>query len=69
MTTRNPSELDDFDWSLTTWEGARREQMRRWSTLSLEEIIQAQEDMAEIAERFAQMRVMEQAEKTKPQQP
>lgn len=49
-------DLDNFDWSLTTWEGSRREQMRRWAGLSLEEIIRAQEDMAEIAERFAQMR-------------
>ncbi len=24
---------DDIDWSLTTWEGARREQLRRWAAL------------------------------------
>ncbi len=47
---------DDFDWSVTTWEGSRREQLKRWSQLSLEEIIRAQEDMQETAERFAQMR-------------
>jgi hypothetical protein len=25
----------DIDWSLTTWEGARREQLRRWAALPL----------------------------------
>ena len=49
-------ETDVIDWSLTTWEGSRREQLRRWAELSLEEIIQAQEDMRELSERFAQMR-------------
>jgi hypothetical protein len=24
--------LSDIDWSLTTWEGSRREQLRRWKT-------------------------------------
>lgn len=43
-----------IDWSLTTWEGSRREQLRRWAELSLEEIIQAQEEMRELSERFAQ---------------
>lgn len=55
-------DLDNFDWSLTTWEGSRREQLRRWAELSLEEIIRAQEDMRELAERFAQMRA---ADKTR----
>jgi len=44
---------DDIDWSLTTWEGSRREQMRRWAQLSLEEIIAAQEEMQELAERLS----------------
>lgn len=47
---------DAIDWSLTTWEGARREQLRRWSELSLEEIIRAQEEMRELSERLAQAR-------------
>ncbi|HEX2824748.1 MAG TPA: hypothetical protein VHP37_00265 [Burkholderiales bacterium] len=42
-----------IDWSLTTWEGARREQLRRWSELTLEEIIRAQEEMRELAEALA----------------
>jgi hypothetical protein len=39
-----------IDWALTTWEGARREQLRRWAQLSLEEIVAAQEEMQELAE-------------------
>lgn len=44
---------DKIDWSLTTWEGSRREQLRRWSQLTLEEILQAQEEMADLAEELA----------------
>ena len=55
----NTPDTGDFDWNLTTWEGSRREQLRRWSLLSLEELIRAQEDMREISERFAQMRAVE----------
>ena len=56
-------DLDNFDWSLTTWEGSRREQLRRWAELSLEEIIRAQEDMREISERFREMRAETQRER------
>ena len=48
--------LESFDWSLTTWEGSRREQLRRWAELTLEEIVQAQEEMAELNQRFADVR-------------
>ena len=48
--------LDSFDWNLTTWEGSRREQLRRWAQLTLEEIVQAQEEMADLSEHFADMR-------------
>ncbi len=41
-----------IDWSLTTWEGARREQLRRWAALTLEEIVLAQEEMQELSERL-----------------
>lgn len=44
--------MDEIDWSLTTWEGSRREQYRRWAQLSLREIVQAQEEMQELAKRF-----------------
>ena len=45
-------QVDAIDWSLTTWEGARREQLRRWAALSLEEILLAQEEMQELAEKL-----------------
>ena len=43
-----------FDGSLTTWEGAEREQLRRWAALSLEEIVRAQEEMQSLAERLGE---------------
>ena len=45
-----PSEID---WSLTTWEGARREQLRRWAALPLERVIAALEEMEELTGKFA----------------
>lgn len=39
----------NVDWSLTTWEGARREQLRRWAALPLERAIMALEEMEELA--------------------
>ena len=47
---------EDIDWSLTTWEGARREQLRRWRKLSLYEKLRAVEEMGELTRRFAQAR-------------
>ena len=44
---------DKIDWSLTTWDGSRREQLHRWSQLTLEEILQAQEEMADLADELA----------------
>lgn len=52
--TQTKVEPNAIDWSLTTWEGARREQLRRWSALSLEEIILAQEEMQQLADRLSQ---------------
>lgn len=39
-------------WEAATWKGARREAMRRWAALPLEQILAAQEEMAELAEAF-----------------
>lgn len=47
---------DVIDWSLTTWEGARREQLRRWAELPLERIILALEEMEELAQQFGSQR-------------
>jgi hypothetical protein len=44
LTQRDPP----IDWRLTTWEGARREELRRWSQLPLERIVAALEEMAEL---------------------
>jgi hypothetical protein len=41
-----------IDWTLTTCEGAEREQLRRWAELSLEEILLAQEEMQSLADRL-----------------
>jgi hypothetical protein len=43
----------DIDWSLTTWEGSRREQRRRWAALPLENIVAALEEMEDLAREFA----------------
>lgn len=44
-----PDSLESVDWSVTTWEGARREQMRRWAALPLDRKIAALEEMEEVA--------------------
>ncbi|HUO82395.1 MAG TPA: hypothetical protein VM616_06000 [Gammaproteobacteria bacterium] len=41
-------ESDDIDWSVTTWEGSRREQLRRWAALPLERLVAAVEEMEEL---------------------
>ena len=56
MMPKDEQQADDIDWSLTTWEGSRREQMRRWAALPLECIILAIEEMEEVSDRFRQAR-------------
>jgi hypothetical protein len=48
------SQASDIDWSLTTWDGARREQLRRWSQMPLAEMILALEEMHVLAEKLSQ---------------
>lgn len=45
----NESQPTDFDWRLTSFEGSRREQLRRWAQLPLEHILLAIEEMQDIA--------------------
>lgn len=45
----NKEALPAAGWTLTTWEGARREQLRRWAALPLERIIMALEEMTDLA--------------------
>ena len=47
---------DEIDWSLTTWEGSRRAQLRDWMKLSLTEKWQAVEDMADLARETIERR-------------
>jgi len=47
---------EDIDWSLTTWEGNRRAQLRYALTLTLRERMEAVQGMADVARRFEQMR-------------
>ena len=42
----------DFDWRVTTFEGSRREQLRRWAQLPLEDVLLAIEEMQDIASLF-----------------
>jgi len=48
----SPRDERDVDWSLTTWEGARREQMRRWAELPLERAIMALEEMESLSQNL-----------------
>lgn len=51
------NEVDrDIDWSLTTWEGSRRAQLRHWLSLTLRERLKAVEEMDELARHFEEMR-------------
>ena len=47
---------DNIDWSLTTWEGSRREQLRRWRQMTLRQRLEALEGMAEVAAALKTMR-------------
>lgn len=46
--THFPEELEHFDWSRTTFAGARREQMRWWASLTVEEMLDAIEAMGDL---------------------
>jgi len=43
-------------WQSCTWDGARREQLRRWGKLSLREKLKAVEEMGELAAHFSKPR-------------
>jgi len=47
--TRIPDSLANVDWSITTFEGNRREQLRRWAELPFENVLAALEEMEDIA--------------------
>lgn len=46
---KHESHKPDFDWRVTSFEGSRREQLRRWAQLPLENILLAIEEMQDLA--------------------
>jgi hypothetical protein len=50
------SKRKDNLWDSCTWEGARREQLRRWNKLTLRQKLQAVEAIVEMNARLAKMR-------------
>ncbi|HEY5753229.1 MAG TPA: hypothetical protein VIT21_08780 [Chthoniobacterales bacterium] len=47
----------DVDWSLCTWEGSEKEQLRVWSGLTFREKLLALEEMCDYARRTIEWRV------------
>jgi hypothetical protein len=47
--------LDDFDWSVTTWEGSRRLQHREFYALPFRQKVQELEDMEEFGRYLAKL--------------
>jgi len=43
---------DEVDWALASFEGARREQLRRWGRLPLRDVVLALERMQALAVRL-----------------
>lgn len=56
MTNPTSEPQDEIDWSLTTWEGSRRAQLRHARSLTLRERLQALDGMTELVEHFRWMR-------------
>lgn len=56
---KNEQPADGINWSLTTWEGSQREQLRQWAALPLEQMIQAIEEMGDLVQQFRQIRETE----------
>jgi len=53
---KHESHKPEFDWHVTSFEGSRREQLRRWAQLPLENILLAIEGMQDIADLFGTAR-------------
>lgn len=45
-----------IEWPTTTWEGSRREQLRRWQSLTLRQRLEALDDMQRTAAILAAAR-------------
>jgi hypothetical protein len=53
--------LPGIDWILTTWDGSRREQLRRSRELTLRERLRAIEEMADLSRRLEERRILRKA--------
>ena len=51
----NKPRTEDFDWRSTSFEGSRREQLRRWAQLPLEDMLQAIEEMEDVSRQLGTM--------------
>lgn len=51
--TDNGKPEDGIDWELTTWDGSRRETLRRWAALPLERVVAALEEMQTLAQTLS----------------
>lgn len=49
-------QISEERWALTTWEGSRREQIRRALRLTVRERLQAAEELSELSRAFQQMK-------------
>ena len=47
---------DGIDWSLMSWEGARRAYLRRWRALTLREKLASLESLCDLARRMQENR-------------
>ncbi|MCC6740719.1 MAG: hypothetical protein IT452_16880 [Planctomycetia bacterium] len=48
--TRRPNPADQSAWAASTWDGSLRDQVRRWSRLTFDEILEWQEEAAKRAQ-------------------
>lgn len=56
-TSKTMNDADNgIDWSVTTWDGSRRAQLRQWRSLSLRERFEALDGMADLVRQFEAMR-------------
>jgi len=46
----------DIDWTKTTFNGSRREQLLRWQSLTVRERLEALDSLTELAERLQKQR-------------
>ena len=49
-------QIPDEVWALATWEGSRREQIRRALRLTIRERLQTAEELSDLSRAFQQMR-------------